>query len=167
MKELIISLMLCITPVADSTPVETDTAVLIQQSYIEMPVKSDNTNKPYMSYTAVTNTESDQYKLLSCANHETDGRLTVDGYTCVALGQKYGRVGDKFIFTVGGKDYKLIIGDMKAPWDTKNGSGWVGPDGHVIEMIVDYNYLSSSCRTLGDCDELMPGKVSRIKKLKN
>lgn len=167
MKELIISLLLCITPVSDSDIVQTDTAVLIQPDYVEMPVKSDSKVKPYMSYTAVTNTDSEQYKLLSCANHESDGTLTVDGYTCVALGQKYGQVGDKFIFTVGGKDYKLIIGDMKAPCDTRNGSGWVGPDGHVIEMIVDYDYLSSNCRILGDCDELMPGKVSKIKKLKN
>ena len=140
-------------------------AIILTAILTPLPVMSDSPVKPYMDYRTITDTASPQYRITRQAVHEADGTLTVDGYTCVALGQQYGEVGDRFIATIGGKEYKLIMADAKRYCDTAGGAGWTGTNGHVIEMVVDSSMLSSECRTMGDCDSIMEGPVERIARL--
>ena len=145
--------------------IKTIAALILSAMMTPLPVMSDSTVKPYMDYRAITDYSSPQYRIVSQATHESDGTLTVDGYTCVALGQQYGEVGDRFIVTIGGKEYKLIMADAKRYCDTTGGAGWTGTNGHVVEMVVDSGMLPSECRVLGDCNSLMPGSIEKVERL--
>ena len=141
-------------------------AIILSAILTPLPVMSDSPVKHYMDYRTITDTASPQYAITRQAVHEPDGRLTVDGYTCVALGQRYGEVGDRFIATIGGKEYKLIMADAKRYCDTAGGEGWCGKNGHIIEMIVDSGTLPSKCKVMGDCNDLMKGTVEKMERLK-
>ena len=141
-------------------------ALVISALFVQLPVMSTSTQKPYMDYRAITDPASPQYAITRQAVHESDGRLTVDGYTCVALGQQYGKVGDRFILTVGGEEYKVVMADAKRYCDTAGGAGWCGTNGHVVEMVVDSGMLPAECRVLGDCNQLMPGSVEEVRRLR-
>lgn len=134
-------------------------------SFSPMPVMSDSTKKPYMDYRTITDYTSPQYQIVSQAQHEPDGTLTVDGYTCVALGQNYGAVGDRFVVQIGGETYRIVMADAKRFCDTAGGAGWTGVDGHQIELVVDTGALPQECRILGDCDSIMPGSVEAITRI--
>lgn len=145
--------------------IKTIAALILSAMMTPLPVMSDSPVKPYMDYRAITDASSPQYAITRQAVHETDGRLTVDGYTCVALGQQYGEVGDKFIFTIGGKQYKLIMADAKRYADTAGGAGWTGRNGHVVELVVDSELLPNECKVMGDCNSLMPGSIEKVERL--
>jgi hypothetical protein len=85
-----------------------------------------------------------------------------DGYICIALGSQYGPVGTKYYMTIGGVVYKFIKADAKADIHTANGEGWTGPDGHIIECIVDMDKLDSRAAFSGNCNVLIPGSVTKI-----
>lgn len=146
--------------------IKTIAAIILSAIMTPLPVMSDSPVKPYMDYRAITDTASPQYQIVRQAVHEPNGTLTVDGYTCVALGQQYGEVGDRFILTVGGHEYKVIMADAKRYCDTAGGAGWCGTNGHVVEMVVDSGMLPQECRIMGDCDQLMPGSIEEVKKIK-
>lgn len=145
--------------------IKTIAAIILAAILTPLPVMSDSSVKPYMDYRTITDYTSPQYQIVSQAIHETDGTLTVDGYTCVALGQQYGEVGDRFIVTIGGKEYKLIMADAKRYCDTAGGAGWCGVNGHVIEMVVDSWMLPGECKTMGDCNSIIPGSVEKVERL--
>lgn len=145
--------------------IKTIAALILSAILTPLPVMSDSPVKPYMDYRTITDYSSPQYRIVSQAIHEADGRLTVDGYTCVALGQQYGEVGDRFIVTIGGKEYKLIMADAKRYCDTAGGAGWCGVNGHVIEMVVDSGMLPNECRVMGDCNPLMEGSVEKVERV--
>ena len=73
--------------------------------------------------------------------------MELDGYLLVAMGQYYGKVGDKLQITilVQGKEVvvKAQLGDMKAKPHTTNGYK-VGLDGSIVEFIVDKRVFKSS-----------------------
>lgn len=118
-----------------------------------------NSRKPWMDYRAVTDTTSVQYELLSRAYHADNGLLYVDGYLCVALGSQFGEVGDVFTFVMDtGETIEVIKADAKQ--DCHTIEGWTGVDGHLIEMIVDTDYLDDEAMVMGDCDCLVPGTVT-------
>lgn len=99
--------------------------------------------KSYMDWRAVTNTSSKQYELLNSGIFNMDSGLliTEDGYVAVALGSKYGNVGDKFRITLDtGKRFKAIKADAKSDAHTINGCHQY-QDGSVIEFVVDTNNL--------------------------
>lgn len=162
-----------------------DTAVVLEEDYEEEPVEetyeeepveeyygdyiptgSDVATKPWMDFRAVTDTSSVQYSLISQAVIEADGRLTIDGYTLVAMGANWGYVGEKMIAIIGGREVPIIKADEKQNRHTLNGEGWYGMDGHVLECIVDTNSLEEMALVMGDCDYLphMNGIVSAIVK---
>ena len=128
----------------------------------EIKVVSSSTVKTYMSYTAVTNTASLQYQILSQAEHASNGLMYYDGYICIALGSQYGPVGTKYYMTIGGTVYKFIKADAKADIHTANGAGWTGMDGHIIECIVDMDKLDSRAAFSGNCNVLIPGSITKI-----
>jgi len=128
----------------------------------EIRVVSSSTVKTYMSYTAVTDTSSRQYQILSRAEHGSNGLMYYDGYICIALGSQYGPVGTKYYMTIGGVVYKFIKADAKADIHTANGAGWTGMDGHIIECIVDMDKLDSRAAFSGNCNVLIPGSITKI-----
>lgn len=137
------------------------------KTYEEMPVCSNSSMKRYMDYRTITDVNSPQYKITRESIFNNDGVLqTKDGYICVALGQKYGKVGDKFLITIGGKDIKCIMADAKAYCDTKDGEGWTDPYGDILEFVVSTEYLNQACSTMGNMDYCnnLSGPITRILK---
>lgn len=130
--------------------------------------------KPYMDFRCVTSPESEQWKLLHSENCVSvgNGLMCVDGYYCVAMGQNFGSIGDRFIAVLekdNGERYEvgLIMADAKQMCHTRNSEGWVGVNGHVFEMVVDTKLLSQTAKVMGDCNYVpeLEGKVVEIRKL--
>lgn len=130
--------------------------------------------KPYMDFRCVTSPESEQWKLLHSENCVSvgNGLMSVDGYYCVAMGQNFGSIGDRFIAVLekdNGERYEvgLIMADAKQMCHTRNCEGWVGVNGHVFEMVVDTELLNPSAKVMGDCNYVpeLEGKVVEIRKL--
>ena len=97
----------------------------------------------YMYGTAVTNTESKQYKLISQSYVSDYGILAVDGHYLVAMGTFYADyVGRKYEITfANGNSIKVMIGDIKQDRHTYNlnrATGWRNND--IIEFIINPNY---------------------------
>ena len=121
----------------------------------EMPVASTSSVKRYMDRSAVTDTSTQNYKICHKAKVCEDGTLEYEGRKVIAIGQAYGTPGDKLDITLqrkNGEEYvlKAVIGDAKKYADTKNGEGFCGKDGHVIEMIVDTEVISPVSKEMGD-----------------
>ena len=124
---------------------------------------SSSTNKPYMSYRAITDTSSTQYQLMQRATTDTEtGLMYIDGYLCVALGSKYGPVGTKYLMTIGGVDYKVIKVDAKQDRHTTNGEGWTAQNGSILEMVVNMSYLDNTAMYMGDCNCILNGQITKI-----
>lgn len=130
--------------------------------------------KPYMDFRCVTSPESEQWKLLHSENCVSvgNGLMSVDGYYCVAMGQNFGSIGDRFIAVLekdNGERYEvgLIMADAKQMCHTRNCEGWVGVNGHVFEMVVDTDVLNPTAKVMGDCNYVpeLEGKVVEIRKL--
>ena len=130
--------------------------------------------KPYMDFRCVTSPESEQWKLLHSENCVSagNGLMSVDGYYCVAMGQNFGSIGDRFIAVLekdNGERYEvgLIMADAKQMCHTRNNEGWVGVNGHVFEMVVDTDVLNPTAKVMGDCNYVpeLKGKVIDIRKL--
>lgn len=130
--------------------------------------------KPYMDFRCVTSPESEQWKLLQSENCVSNGNglMSVDGYYCVAMGQNFGSIGDRFIAVLekdNGERYEvgLIMADAKQMCHTRNCEGWIGVNGHVFEMVVDTDVLNPTAKVMGDCNYVpeLEGKVVEIRKL--
>ncbi len=130
--------------------------------------------KPYMDFRCVTSPESEQWKLLHSENCVSNGNglMNVDGYYCVAMGQNFGSIGDRFIAVLekdNGERYEvgLIMADAKQMCHTRNCEGWVGVNGHVFEMVVDTELLHPTAKVMGDCNYVpeLEGRVVEIRKL--
>lgn len=127
-----------------------------------------------MDFRCVTSPESEQWKLLYSENCVSvgNGLMSVDGYFCVAMGQNFGSIGDRFIAVLekdNGERYEvgLIMADAKQMCHTRNCEGWVGANGHVFEMVVDTELLHPTAKVMGDCNYVpeLEGKVVEIRKL--
>lgn len=139
----------------------------IDKRYQEMPLFSKSSVKRYMDYQTITDIGSPQYAIVNNSQIDDNGLLiTRDGYVCVALGQEYGKVGDKFLITIGGKDIKCIMADAKAYEDTLDSAGWLDPYGDVLEFVVWRPMLNEACKTMGNMDycSKVKGPVDRILK---
>ena len=124
-----------------------------------------------MDYRSVKDTTSRQYKLLNSGIFNKKGGLltTDDGYVAVALGSRFGEVGDKFMINLdNGFSFKAIKADEKADKDTYNGCHHLS-DGSLIEFVVSisdlskYNYMAY---TMGDISYVdgFNGNVTSIQK---
>lgn len=121
----------------------------------EMPVVSKSPVKRYMDRNAVTDKSTRNYAICHKATVCDDGTIEYDGRKVIAIGQAYGKSGDKLDITLLRKNgetqiIKVIIGDSKKMKDTLNGEGWCSKDGHIIEMIVDTKNINPMSRKMGD-----------------
>ena len=104
--------------------------------YESMFVPSNKGAVAWMSYKAITKVGSPQYWYRDNAWTDDLGYRRYEDYYLVAMGQYYGKVGDRFQITFDdGSTYKILLGDLKAGVDTFDRI--VGTDGSLIEYIVD------------------------------
>ena len=130
-----------------------------------MPVTSDSALKTYEDYRAITDSTSMSYHLIQEAKHCEDGTLEIEGHKLVAMGQNYGRTGDKFVITFeDGHVLCVMMGDEKRYEDTQD--GYCGIYGDVLEGIVDTDILSKYTKRMGDLNTLSEwsGKIIKIQK---
>ena len=145
---------------------------LPQTEVVNYPPTNNSETKVYESYTAITDVNSPHYQLLhgEGVEHHDGGLITVNGYYAVALGQNFGNVGDKFIVTLREEDQDkqvpVIMCDSKQGQHTMNGEGWLGQNGHVIEVIVNMDYLDNAVRTSGNMNDnsVFEGEIVQIEK---
>jgi len=151
-----------------------NTEVNAQGMSFDLTFGEESRVKPYMDFRCVTSPESEQWKLLHSENCVSvgNGLMSVDGYYCVAMGQNFGSIGDRFIAVLeknNGERYEvgLIMADAKQMCHTQNCEGWVGVNGHVFEMVVDTDVLNPTAKVMGDCNYIpeLEGRVVEIRKL--
>ena len=140
--------------------------------FVEMPLCGcEHTNfKSYMDYRMITNTSSQQYKLVHSGIFNTNNGLLItnDGYVAIALGSRFGEIGDKFLVKFdNGFSFKAIKVDEKADSDTINHCHHAS-DGSLVEFVVDkYNLRSNNnlAYKMGDISyvEGFSGNITSIK----
>ncbi len=117
---------------------------------------TEDKRKSYMSYKAITNTSSPQYKLQERAytDPETGIRMVGDRY-CVATGSGFSHTIGTYLDVTLDSDvvFECIVGDAKDNRHTIN-SHLQGLDGSTIEFIVDTDALPEEVRQSGDLSSL-------------
>lgn len=113
-----------------------------QKEYVSESVNvcAVGTSKSYMSYKAITDKSSVQYKYIQ-NNMKVDDTTGIlyddDGFIGVALGSYFGPIGSRFYITLdSGIILPVVKVEAKADKHTNNGceQKW---DGSVIEFVVD------------------------------
>lgn len=142
---------------------------------IEMPMKlnDNNSEKNWMDYKSITSTTSKQYKLIYESGNVTicdDGLLRNENdYIGVALGSKYGDIGDEFrIYFDNGNYVDVFKVDEKSDRHTVYGeyNPW---NNSYVEMVIDSkkafdNYKGVYTGDFND-DDVMHGDIVGISKL--
>lgn len=115
----------------------------------------DTSFKSYMSWKAITNTDSKQYKLQkSCWTDKKGLRRYKQDYV-IALGSYYADyIGQRFTITLDtGKTFTAVVGDFKADKHTDETNKYTPMEDNkknVIEFIVDTDELDKTARKMGD-----------------
>jgi hypothetical protein len=141
----------------------------------ELP-DEDTFFKSYMSYKAITNTDSEQYKLQQiCWTDEWGLRRRVDDFI-VAMGSYYGTVGDRFKVTLtNGTEFTVRMGDVKANCHTDDKNMYrpvYNENGkfisaNILEFIVDTDKLPKEVKTTGTVSSIyyFKGNIDKIEKI--
>lgn len=120
---------------------------------MEVP-KGDTAFKSYMSYRAITNTDSSQYKLQKRCWTDGNGLRRYKTYYVVALGSYYAdHIGERFrITTTEGNEFECIVGDFKADRHTDSLHQYTPMEGRkcVVEFVVDTYILDKTAKKMGD-----------------
>lgn len=114
----------------------------------------DTAFKSYMSYRAITNKDSSQYKLQKRCWTDANGLRRYKTYYVVALGSYYtDHIGERFrITTTEGNEFDCIVGDFKADRDTDGKNQYTPMEGRkcVVEFVVDTYILDKTAKKMGD-----------------
>ena len=128
--------------------------------------------KSYMSWRAITNTRSAQYKLQQECWTDKNGLRRYDEYYVIALGSYYtDDIGDTFRITLdNGKSFKAVVGDFKADRHTDELNQYTPTESCgkcVLEFVVDTKALNSTARKMGDISYIKgcDGYVEKKEKL--
>ena len=164
------------TPEAE-TNIETPRVAVIYTP-TEVPT-INNSFKTWMSYRAVTNRESPQYKFINTygwidgagfmrANGERDLGIE-DDYYLIALGSYYGTdIGTKYRITLDtGNVFYGVLADCKADKHTNSTNQYVPVNGNVVEFLVDTSQLNADVKRMGSANVYAPlnGDVAKIEKI--
>ena len=117
-----------------------------------------------MPYTAITDKNSLQYKIICQATPDENGIMKISNFYCAALGSAYGKVGDKFkITTDTGNIFYIIKADQKSDQHTI-GDNKTSLDGSKVEFIVDKNNLNKEVKKTGNVSVInqFSGKIKNI-----
>lgn len=151
-----------------------------QKTYKSEEITScaSNSTKTYMDYRATTVRDSTQYRFI----HE---QLTVDdvtgflydkdGFIGVALGSYYGKIGDRYYFTLdSGVVLPLVKCEEKSNMDTDPTGCYHTSDNSVIEFVIDmkkaldyFGRLSNSYVLNGNYNNyaLFRGNIVKVEKV--
>lgn len=130
----------------------------------------DTSFKSYMSWKAITNTDSKQYKLQKSCWTDKKGLRRHNNDYVIALGSYYADyIGQRFTITLDtGKTFTAVVGDFKANKHTDESNKYTPmEDGgkNVIEFIVDTDELDKTARKMGDISYAgFKGNVESIKR---
>lgn len=118
-----------------------------EYDYYDYGVCSTSSTKTYMDYRLITAPDSTQYwyiRKYMTVDTSTGFLYDKDGFIGVALGSYYGKIGDRFYFTLSnGNVLPLVKIEEKANSDTINGCAH-GSDGSVIEFVIQTDYARNS-----------------------
>ena len=156
MKKLIALLLLLLTIIVCSSFTSNEEVIVSEQkqfsidsiSSTERKYKTQEINtcglgnvKSYMDYRAITNTASLQYKYIEehmTVDEETGFLYDEDGFIGAALGSYYGKIGDRYYFTLeNGVEVPIVKIESKADIHTDGSNCYNPNDGSVIEFVVD------------------------------
>ena len=161
------------------TAVAVEKTVLKRMEYTSLGVPSvDSSFKTWMSYRAVTNKKSPQYRLINtCGWADNEGfmrcssekELGIDqDYYMIALGSYYGtNIGTKYRITLStGKVFYGILADCKADKHT-NKTNQYAKNNDVVEFLVDTRKLNSGVKYHGNVNVYKPlsGSVIKIERI--
>ena len=147
--------------------------------YTSLGVPNINSSfKTWMSYKAVTDKTSPQYKLINTygrvdnegfMRYSSEKELGIDqDYYMIALGSYYGTtIGTKYRITlVTGEVFYGVLADCKADRDTNKTNQYAG-NNDVVEFIVDTKKLNSKVRYHGNANVYAPlrGSVAKIERI--
>ena len=127
-------------------------------------ISGQNNFKSYMSYRAISNSNSIQHRLQALSYTGNYGIRMVGDRYCIAVGTAITTNVGTYVDLVlkNGSVIPCIIGDIKAPCHTKGDNITTASNGCVSEFIIDNNYLDSKIRQSGSvskCNELWDSPV--------
>ena len=112
----------------------------------ELEVCARTGAKTYMDYRMTTVVNSRQYQFIHNElkiDSKTGFLYDKDGFIAVALGSYYGKIGDRFYFTLDtGIVLPLVKAEEKADIDTDSRGCYHTIDTSVIEFVIDSDYAS-------------------------
>lgn len=175
MKKLLSSIATLVISLAICTNV-----LALDVTYESMGVPNiDSSFKTWMSYKAVTNTSSPQYKFIHTwgwsdsegfmrCNGEADLGIT-SNYYLVAMGSYYGtKIGTKYRITLDtGKVFYAALADRKANKDTNSTHQYCPGNKDIVEFLVDTSKLNKNVKKMGSANVYMPlnGSVVKIERI--
>jgi hypothetical protein len=115
--------------------------------------------KTWMSYTKITDSSSDQYKLQKEATTDENGLRMIGDRYCVAIGTHFNlSVGDKFdLLLENGTRIPCVVGDIKSNVHTDSSHIFTMQSSCMSEFITDVPHLQRDIKRSGDvsslCDE--------------
>ena len=121
--------------------------------------------KSYMDYRTITNRGSYAYQLQQQAITDENGLRKINGYYCVAMGTRYGKVGDKlYIETDEGAHWNVILADIKSDKHTDSTHSYTLSNGCMMEFIVDTEKMPIHIKRSGTVNGLgFQGKITIVK----
>lgn len=121
--------------------------------------------KSYMDYRTITDKGSAAYKLRLQATTDENGLRKINDYYCVAMGTRYGKVGDTlYIETDEGAHWNVILADIKSDKHTDSTHSYTLSNGCMMEFLVDTSKLPSTIRRSGTVNGLgFQGKITVVK----
>ena len=148
--------------------------------YAALGVPNINSSfKSWMSYRAVTDTRSPQYKFINTYGWSDDeGFMRCSGesdlgieddYYLIALGSYYStEVGTKYRITLDtGRVFYGALADCKDNKHTNSTNQYVPHNKNIVEFLVDTSKLNADVRRMGSANVYMPlnGSVVKIEKI--
>jgi predicted RNase H-like nuclease (RuvC/YqgF family) len=125
--------------------------------------------KSYMSYKAIINTSSKQYRLQQQASTDANGIRCINSRPMVAVGTGWGlKVGDTALITCeNGNSFEVVIGDIKADVHTDASNKTTISNGCRCEFIVDMSNLNTTVKNRGNVAVLKQynGYITNIVKI--
>ena len=152
---------------AESTISEIEEYKGLQSAEMREILITEDERKSYMSYTAITNKSSPQYKMqLRAKTDEITGIRMIGDRYCVACGSGISdKIGTYLDVTLeSGAVIDCIVGDVKADRHTRGGQCLQGLDGSTIEFIVDTKRIPEEVEQTGDLSSISgwEWKVTKI-----
>ena len=149
-------------------------------TYTPLGVPNINSSfKTWMSYKAVTNKNSPQYKFIRTWGWvDSQGFMRCSGerdlgieqdYYLIALGSYYGTaIGTKYKITLDtGKVFYGALADCKNNKHTNSTNQYVLKNGNIVEFLVDTSRLNKTVKRMGSANVYPPlnGRVVKIEKI--